>query len=77
MDNVSPAHRCTSPPSGSCPLGWGTALASVAAQPVFQKTDLLFPLVFSGGRDYTIFRSIVLMLDLLLDMLVAKRDMLP
>ena len=44
------------PLSGSCPLGWGTALASVAAQPVFQKTDLLFPLgFFWEGLNYAFF----------------------
>ena len=37
------------PLSGSCPLGWETALATVATQPIFQKTDLLFPLVFFLG----------------------------
>ena len=39
------------PLSGSCPLGRRTTLATVAAQPVFQKTDLLFPLGYFLGHE--------------------------
>ena len=63
---------------GSCPLGWGTALATVATQPVFQETDLLFPLVFFWGTKLCLFcKGMVFMLILLLDMLVAKWEPTP
>ena len=46
------------PLSGSCPLGGRTALATVATQPVFQKTDLLFPLgFFLGKQNYAFFQG--------------------
>ena len=33
------------PLSGSCPLGWETALATVTTSPIFQGCVFLFPLV--------------------------------
>ena len=61
--------------SGSCPLGGGTALAIVATQPVFQKTDLLFPLgIFLGSKTIPFFKGMVFIWVLLLGMLVAMRE---
>ena len=34
------------PLSGSCPLGWGKALATVTTSPIFQGCVFLFPLYF-------------------------------
>ena len=52
-------------------------MAIVATQPVFQKTDLLFPLgFFLGNKAMPFFKSMAFW-GLLLDMLVAKREPTP
>ena len=77
MASVLPAPRCTSPLE-SCPLGRGTALATVATHPVFQQTDLLFPLVFFWGMRLCFFlQGVVFLWQILLDMLVAIREPTP
>ena len=64
--------------TGSGPLGWGTALATVATLPTFQKMDLLFPWVFFWGTKLCLFcKGMVFILFLLLDMLVAKWEPTP
>ena len=54
------------PLSGSCPSGWGTALATVAAAANFpRKRTFYFPWFFSGRQNYAFFfRCIVFMLGL-------------
>ena len=65
---------------GSCLLGWGPALATVAAEP-FPKTLLhAFPLVFFWeGVEKTMFffKCMGYMVCILLDILAAKRDPTP
>ena len=40
-----PSHlKCALPLSGSCPLGWGTALATVTTLPISQESVFVFPL---------------------------------
>ena len=38
------------PLSGSCPLGWGTALATVTTSPIFQGCVFLFPFFIFFGE---------------------------
>ena len=66
-------------PSGSCPLGWGTALATVTRSPISQKSVLLFPCcIFFGRRKLdSFFKSFVSQFCLLLGMLVAKWEPTP
>ena len=41
--------------SGSCPLGWGTALATVTTSPNFQECVFSFPLCFFMGEQVLLF----------------------
>ena len=53
-------------------------MAIVATQPVFHKTDLLFPLGFFWGTKLCLFfRSMAFIWVLLLGMLVAMREPTP
>ena len=64
MVSVHPAGGAL-PLSGSCPLGWETALAIVTTSPNFQKCVFSFPLfIFFGIFFYYLLR--------VLFMLVAK-----
>ena len=47
------------PFSGSCPLGWGTALATVTTSPIFQGCVFLFPLfsIFWSEKLYSYFQG--------------------
>ena len=44
------------PLSGSCPLGWGTALATVTTSPLFQGSVFLFPLFHFWRKTLLFFR---------------------
>ena len=53
-------------------------MATVATQPVFKKTDLLFPLgFFLESETMLFFRGMVVIWVLLLGMLVAMREPTP
>ena len=41
--------------SGSCPLGWVTALATVTTSPTSQETVFLFPFCLFRGESFTLF----------------------
>ena len=43
------------PLSGSCPLGWGTTLATVTTSPNFQGCVFLFHFCISLGENFTLF----------------------
>ena len=61
------------PFSGSCPLGRGTALATVTTSPIFQGCVVLFPLYFFLGEQIKrLFKSMVFGFLLPLGVLVAK-----
>ena len=45
----------TLPSSGSCPLGWGTALATVTTLPVSKEKVFLFPFCFFQGEKTMLF----------------------
>ena len=61
------------PLSGSCPLGWGTALATVTTSPIFQGCVFLFPLyIFLGEQIILFFSGVYFCFFLPLGMLVAK-----
>ena len=48
------------PLSGSCPLGWGKALATVTTSPNFQGCVFLFPFfIFLGELVYSFFKNMV------------------
>ena len=71
------ARRCTSL-LGSCPLGRGTALATVTTPPIFQESVFLLPFFsFLGDKPYSFFRVWFFIVSLLLDMLVAGRERTP
>ena len=78
MDNVSPAHRCTSP-LGVVPVGLGDGVGLCRGAASFPENRPFISLGFfsAGTRLCRFFRCMVLMLDLLLDMLVAKREPAP
>ena len=73
------------PPGGvpslprSCPLGGGTALATVTTPPIFQGSVFLFPLsIFFMGKTMLFFPGFCFFYFwILLDMLVAKREPTP
>ena len=47
------------PLSGSCPLGWGTALATVTTSPIFQWCVFFISLLYLFGRiDLTLFSRV-------------------
>ena len=62
------------PLSGSCPLGWGTALATVTTSPIFQGCVFLFPFcIFLWEQTLLFFPRVwFLGFSLPLGMLVAK-----
>ena len=61
------------PLSGSCPLGWETALATVTTSPKVQGCVHLFPWCSLFGRQYLLFfQEYDLGFSLPLGMLVAK-----
>ena len=62
------ARRCTSL-AGSCPLGQGTALATVTTPPISQRSVFLCPFSFFFGKCCALLR--------VLDMLVTKREPTP
>ena len=43
------------PLPGSCPLGWGTALATVKTSPIFQECGFLFPFLYLFWENLTLF----------------------
>ena len=63
------------PFSGSCPLVWGTALATVTTLPFSKEKRFLFP--FFNVENYLIFKGMVFYCWKLLSMLVAKRKPTP
>ena len=66
------------PLAGSCPLGWGTALVTVTTSSVTQESVFLFPFASFRERNlYSFFEGMVSYFDVLLNMLVAKREPTP
>ena len=69
------------PFSGSCPLGWGTAWATVTTSPIYSKKKkcLFISLVFHffGRKLYSFSQSMVSYYCALLGMLVAKWEPTP
>ena len=74
-----PSARRRTSPLGSCPLGWGTALATVTTSPISQKSVFLFPFLFLFWREnFTLFlKGMFSYVCVLLSMLVAMRDPTP
>ena len=64
------------PLSGSCPLGWGTALGTVTTSPIF-RVRLFIALLFFWEKLYSFFKGMVLFVSVLLDMLVAEWEPTP
>ena len=78
MDNVSPAHRCTSP-LGVVPvgLGDGVGLCRDAASFPGNRHFISLGFFFWGAGLCRFFKGMVFVLRLLLNMLVAKREPAP
>ena len=68
----------TLPLSGPCPLGWGTALATVTTSPIFQGCVFLFPFLKILGINLTLFfKGMILGFSLPLGVLVVEREPTP